>query len=335
MDIKFNKDAGAPQHQETHGEKKNQSALLALLLVLVGGFAYIYFFTSLIKPVESQTAAVAPVTAPQVVKMPLPVREGEPAKQAEKTVIKAEAEVPAAKPTPPPATKVAVVVPAPKESPKTAAVKPAEKKPVAVPVAVKKAGIPKTEEKKAGVADRTPPPAKEKTKKTPSDPPVKRDDGVKTTATGTDPRTIIVGNYVLEEVLSADMGRVRKAGFEPIVKPAARKKTTMNRLFVSEFAEKATALSTLEKLKRLTSDAFVIEQGGKFAVYAGSYLQSEAASSEKERLKGAGFSTTLKRTEIAIPSQSLSVGPFPSKKAADAAIGKLKGAGIKATISQK
>jgi cell division septation protein DedD len=146
---------------------------------------------------------------------------------------------------------------------------------------------------------------------------------------------LLIGNYVLEEALSADMGRVRKAGFEPVVKPAARKKTSMNRLFVADFNDHSSAQSTLEKLKRYTSDAFIIEQGGRFSVYAGSYLQSESANSEKERLKAAGYVTTVRHSNIAIPSQSLSVGPFNSTKAADAALGRLKSAGIKAAFVQK
>jgi cell division protein FtsN len=108
----------------------------------------------------------------------------------------------------------------------------------------------------------------------------------------------------------------------------------MNRLLVSEFSDRASAQSALEKLKRHTSDAFIIEQGGKFAVYAGSYLQSESARSEKERLNSAGFSVTVKHTDIAIPTQSLSVGPFKSKKGADAALAKLKSAGIQAKLLQ-
>ena len=108
----------------------------------------------------------------------------------------------------------------------------------------------------------------------------------------------------------------------------------MNRLLVSEYSNRASAQAVLDKLSRHTSDAFVIEQSGKFALYAGSYLKSEAAGSEKERLKAAGFTTTLKHAEISIPSQTLSVGPFSGKIAAEAARGKLRSAGIKATLTQ-
>ena len=80
MDFKFSKDPSGSQPEEAPGEKKKQSALLVLLLILVGGFTYLYFFTGLIKPQEAQKTAEVPATAPQVVKMPLPAREGEPAK---------------------------------------------------------------------------------------------------------------------------------------------------------------------------------------------------------------------------------------------------------------
>jgi cell division septation protein DedD len=148
------------------------------------------------------------------------------------------------------------------------------------------------------------------------------------------PWTIVVGNYVLEEALSADMGRIRKSGLQPVVKPGSRKKTVMNRLFVSDFPDRASAQPILEKLLRHTSDAFVIDQGGTFALYAGSYLQNQAVNSEKERLKAAGFATTVRHADIAIPSQNLLVGPFTSKKSADAALVKLKSAGLKASLFQ-
>ena len=345
MDFKFSKDSGDSQHEGAPGEKKKQSALLVLLLILVGGFTYLYFFTPLIKPQEVQKSAETPASAPQVVKMPLPVREGEPSKTDEKapaiTVAPKAAETapvtaaaPAAKPAaasakPAPA---AVVKPAPlpakpnEETKKVEAAKPAGKKPQPVPVTEKKVeqtAPTKAETEKSADLAKKPVVA------------AKKNATAKTKKAVPDSWSLMVGNYVLEEALSADMGRVRKAGFEPIVKPAARKKTAMSRLFVSEFNDRATAQSTLEKLQRHTSDAFVIEHGGRFAVYAGSYLQSEAASSEQKRLKAAGFTATIKRADIAIPAQSLSVGPFKGKKAADAARGKLKSAGIKATLLQK
>jgi cell division septation protein DedD len=336
MDVKFSKDSGSPQQQEGTGEKKSQSSLLVLLLILVGGFGYLYYFTDLIKPQEEQKAAAAvpaPASPAQVVKIPLPARDNEPAKPAEKIPVKAEAT--AVKTVAAPVVSAPAPPSSPVEQKKSPTVKPVEKKPEAAPAAAKVATIAAPIEKKSAGADKKSAAARENVKKSASSVPAKHDPAVKTHKNISGPWSVVVGNYVLEEVLSADMGRVRKVGFEPIVKPSARKKTTMNRLFLSEFNDRATALATLEKLKQHTSDGFVLEQGGKFAVYAGSYLQGEAARGELERLKAAGYSATLKHAEIAIPSQRLSIGPFPNKNAADNALGKLRGAGIKATLSQK
>jgi len=333
MDIKFSKDSGNSE-QEVHGEKKNQNALLVLLLVLVGGFTYIYFFTDLIKPQETPKTAELSAPAPQIVKIPLPARDGSPAMPVVITSEKVEAQkttattpvtpaTPATKPAVPtkpvqvPATKpVATIKPVPAPAAKAA---PA---PVTVKEKTQKTVATKSADKKPAVT------VKKSTQ-------VKVPNAAKEIKTSTAPWSVLVGNYVLEEALSADMGRVRKAGFKPDIKPAARRKTMMNRLFVSEHNDRVAAQSTLEKLNRYTSDAFALEHGGKYSVYAGSYLQKEAANSEKLRLKAVGITTTVKHVDIGIPTQSLSVGPFKNKKEAETALGRLKSAGIKATLSQK
>ena len=344
MDIKFSSASGNSQ-QEVPAEKKKQGPLVLLLLILIGGFAYLYFFTGVIKPQEAQKPAEAPVTAAQVVKMPLPPRGGADAQQKEKTVATVETQksaVPAVVAATAPAVKP-VAAPSAPAKPVAAPAKPAAApvKPAAAPVAQAVKAAPtasapkvKEESKKSATvkpAEKTLLPVTAANKKQIAAV-VPKGEVKKPVAGG--PWSIVVGDYVLEEALAADLGRVRKSGLEPVVKPGSRKKSVMNRLFVSEFNDRASAQVTLEKLKRHTSDAFVMEQGGKFAVYAGSYLKNEAADSEKERLKSAGFSTTLKRMDLSIPSQTLAVGPFASKKAADAARGKLQRAGLKVTLSQ-
>ncbi len=365
MDFKFDKDSGEDMQQNPSGEKKKQSALLVLLLILIGGFTYVYFFTGLIKPQESKKAAEAPATAEQTVKMPIPSREGEVVKPATTAPEKEEktkaatpppatvAAVPAAKPAPAqakPATAPAAAVKSappvqakPKEEPKKPEIpKTAEKKSAPTAVADKKDMKPqatKVEEKK-NVADAKKVNVAEADKKTAATKDTAKKTGAEVQTVQNTPAkpaswTLFVGNYVLEEALSADMGRVRKAGLQPVIKASTRKKTSMNRLFVSEFNDRVAAQSAMDKLKRQTSDAFVMEQDGKFALYAGSYMQSESANAEKERLKAAGVSVTIKHSEIAIPSQILSVGPFKTKKEADSSLVKLKSEGLKATLAQK
>jgi len=317
MDIRFSKDSGSSE-QEVHGEKKNQNALLVLLLVLVCGFTYIYFFTNLIKPQETPKPAELSVPAPQVVKIPLPARDEAPVGAEVKTPAKAETPKAAATAPATPAAPVAKPsvpakpVPAATAAPAPANIKEKTDKAVATKMADKKPAVAVKKNTKAKVPT-----------------------AIKEKKPSTAPWSVLVGNYVLEEALTADMGRVRKAGFKPTIKPAARKRKIMSRLFVSEHSDRVAAQSAIEKLNRYTSDSFVLEHGGMYSVYAGSYLQKEAANSEKLRLKAAGITVTVKYANIGIPTQSLSVGPFKNKKEAETALGRLKSAGIKATLAQK
>lgn len=365
MDFKFSKGTGDDGKQAAPGEKKNQSALLVLLLLLVGGFSYLYFFTGLIRPQEQPKQPEAPVQ--QVVKMPLPVSGGTVAATEQKSAA-AKNEPVAAKEEPPktvppkpaPSAPVAAAAPAAKplppvkpkeESKNTEAIKPVDKKVLPEPVGGKKeqkSAAAKVEEKKPAIDKGQAPPAKKPEPVKVADnkqiaeatPKSKKAAAVSGhSAKGGSGKTdaasrwsVLVGQYSIEEALSADMGRVRSTGLEPVVKAGPRKKSAMNRLLLAEFTNRADAQVELSKLKRLTSDAFIIEQSGKHAVYAGSYLLDARASSEKERLAAAGFSVSIKRAEVAIPTQSLTIGPFSGKKAAEAALGKLKANGVKASL---
>jgi cell division protein FtsN len=350
MDIKFSKDTGDSPKQAAGGDKGRQNVLLIVLLILVGGFGYVYFFTGMIKPQEEQKPVEAP--APQVVKKALPPREGTPspaaapgAKQAPASAAKPEpAKAAQAVPAPAP---VATVVPKPKEEPKKpepakpvvkqAAVEKPAQKPVAAKVVEKQQAQP--EKKQPAVAQKkaaSAVPAEKNTvaAKKPSAKPEKKGAGESGEAMG-GRWTVVVGNYLLEDALAADLVRVRKAGFDAAVQQGGRRKSPMNRLLLAEYNDRTTARAELDKLKRYTSDAFIIEQGGKYAVYAGSYLLDARAKSEKERLVAVGFTLSLKRVEVAIPSKLLTAGTFNDKKSADGVVKKLKEAGLKVSLSRQ
>lgn len=338
MDFKFSKDAEQPQQPNTSAEKGNQGVLLIVLLILVAGFAYIYLFTGLIRPLPEQKQATPP--APSVVKNPLPPR------------------VSATAPTPAESPKIAQATPptAAKE-----ASKPSEKKPLP---AISEKALPKpataavdrkqpVKDKKSAVtsattADKVSATAQRDMKPKPSNKDITSTVGTTRpakTIAATDkkslntveggPWMLVVGNYLIEDAMAVDMARLRKAGFAVSVQPGVRKTAQMNRLFLAEYTDRDKAQADMSKLKRYTSDAFILEQNGKFAVYAGSYLLDTRVASEKERLAAAGFSMTLKRTEVAIPSKALTAGSFTDKNAAETALKKLENAGIKATLTRQ
>jgi len=366
MEFKFSKDSGGSQ-QEAGDNKGKQNVLLVVLLVLVGVFAYIYFFTGLIKPLPEQKVAEAPA-ASQVAKQPLPATDGAPAKaDAGAGEAKTDAAAPAVKPEPVQAPPVAAPAPVAAAKPavqeaieepkaveaalpsvkkplpsagKAGAKKPApiEKKepvataskPVPAPAAEKKpAEVKKPVEKPAAAA-----PAVAKAKKA-QPKQVRKEAAAPVKAADSGKWTVLIGNYVLEEAMSNDLARVRKAGLEAYVVPGARKKTQMNRLLLAEFTDRDSAQAELAKLKRSTSDAFMADSAGMHVVYAGSYLLDSRAASEKERLAAAGFTLTLKRADVSIPTKNLTAGSFAEKSAAEEVLKKLRAAGVKASLSRQ
>lgn len=363
MDVNANKDA-------TEGKGK-QNGLLVLLLILVAGFGYVYFFTDLIKPSQEQKTAEAP-PAPQVVKKPLPSPDGKPAKVAaadEDGDVKKTAAQPA-KPEPAKVAAAPAQTPAPVAAPKPAA-KPVEKEAAKPKEPAKKDETPQPSvkkplpgaaakpadakavpaDKKQPAADKKAAPAKEGEKKTAdakkgtektapatakqdSPKPAKKEPAVAGEGLATNRWTVVVGNYVLEEALATDLARVRKAGFEAYVVPAGPKKTHMIRLLLAEFTDRASAQAELDKLKRHTSDAFIIDSAGMHMVYAGSYMLDSRANFEKDRLTAAGFGLTLKKADVSIPSKNLTAGSYAEKSAAEDVLKKLRAAGVKAALTR-
>lgn len=351
MDFKFNKDNEDSPKGDNPCNKGNQNILLVVLLLLVAGFAYIYFFTDLVKPqVESKPAELP---APQVVKNPLPPRSGDVAQVSAPAAVPEppkEAVPPGPQKQEPPKAAQAIQAPvAPKESPKPEVSKKPEppkaevKKPL--PVSAKKEE-PKATVKKNGknqlpvkkqptAADKkmaAAPKAANAVKPKPVNKPAAAAKPAGEAQSSADRFTVVIGSYLLEDALSPNLALIRKAGLEASVTTGARKKTTMNRLLLGEYKDRAAAKSELEKLRRYTSDAFIMDHEGKPAVYAGSYLLDERAASEKERLAAVGFSLKLTKSDVAIPTKKLTAGTFKSKKEAETALKKLKNAGLKSAF---
>ena len=335
MDFKF--DAGAKGDAAPQGQDKGrQTLLLVLLLLLLGGFGYLYFFTGLIRPQEQP---VAPQPAPQVVKQPLPARDGvqsqmssavQPGVPAAPTSAPAQASKPATSPSvapavPPPASKPAAVAPAKAPAavkPATPAAKPvAGEKPTAKPAQAAKAEpvkpvatvspavSPKTAAKKASASKPTP-------------------KSTATTARVGGPWTVVVGSYVLEEKLAADMARLKAVGLTPVMTSGQRHMTTMHRLKYADYADRDTALQAVELLKRTAGDGFAIQKSGRHEVFAGSYAQLASAQAEQQRLSAAGIKVSILKSQVGVPSRKLTAGTFTDRRVAESTLKKVKQAGI-------
>lgn len=139
--------------------------------------------------------------------------------------------------------------------------------------------------------------------------------------------TLRIGEYVVPAAMEKDKAKVRAAGLTPVVKEGARKKEPMIRLFFGEFADQVTARNELQRLQDATVDGFVLNEEGKYRVYAGSYFVEERAVKELQRLEALGFRMTLRKVSVTVPTLLLTAGNYSSRDEAlkDAARLKKKG----------
>ncbi|HEY6838097.1 MAG TPA: SPOR domain-containing protein [Geobacteraceae bacterium] len=316
-----------------------QQLLLLVLLLLVGAFAYLYFFTGLIVPREQAPKAPPVAAAPE--KKPLPPRPEQTTAQAP---VKTEA-APAAttakaeppKQTPPPAKPEPAKPAAAPAKPETAKQPaPAPPVPAAKPAAPGKPVAPAKPEpaKPATVAKTEPakvPAAKPEAKKPGAAPKAVVKQGAKT-AHGA--YALQIGDVAADEV-SKVKSLLKKLGITPVAQKHVKEVKQMHRLFVADFAEHSGADAELQRVRKVSSDAFILPVGEKFAVYAGSYLSDKRALSERNRLSAQGIKISVQKTKVSVPLVRISAGNFSDSASADAAGKRLRKHGLSARVVKK
>lgn len=348
----FKKKSSGFDEQEKQGAAKSSGSII-VLLILLAGFAYLYFFTSLIVPHEAPAPAKAP-EAVTVVKQSMPPKPAEqPAAPATTEVKKTEEATPAAPPAPPaakpaaspalPQVAVKPVVPAPlpatvkpvvpAAAPKSqVAAKPAAALPVsAVP---KKDAVPlqKAEPKPEKAVESKPAPAAQKpvgakSVKT-SAPAEKKPVAVKIP----EAYTIVAGEFPAGDEAVAAEAKLARLGIKPVSRKEIKKSIRMNRLFYGSYADYDVYAAELDKLRQVIKGAFGVEKNGTYSLYAGSFAARDRVEKEKKDLAAKGVTLQIQPTVISLATVKLTAGIFSSKKEAEKAAAKMKGAGLAAKV---
>jgi hypothetical protein len=248
-----------------------------------------------------EAAAVKPVVPakPALAAKPAAVAGAKPAAPAPQAA--------AAKPAAPAAAKPAQPAAAPAKEAKAAPA--AEKKPAAKPGAEAKAA-PKGAAEKTAAATAKKPQAAAK----PAAPAYALE---------------VVGDLADSEI-GPVLAKLKQAGISHVVQSKAHKGEPMHRLFLADFANRDEALEELERLKLAAPDAFLLKEGGRYAVYAGSYLREAKAASEQKRLLDKGVQLLQKGATIPVNVHKVRAGAFADQAAADKAVKALKKAGVSA-----
>lgn len=144
-----------------------------------------------------------------------------------------------------------------------------------------------------------------------------------------DSYTLVVGTYVMKPMMKNDKSRLEKAGFKTSVTSGKKKSEPMNRLLVSQLDNYALAKQELDRVKKAGPGAFIIQEEGKYSVYAGSYYLYDRAVEERDRLQKQGINPTIKKTRVSVATYSLTSGNFPTREAAVDEAARLKKLGFK------
>lgn len=347
MASKFSPETDSANKWGERGASQRVLLLVLLLLVAVGG--YLYFFTGLIKPRE-EVAKSAP-TQPATVKMPIPPRPDQPAQEAsvakpgEKKTGEGVQGKPAPPPAPAPAKPAAPAKPVPPPQVQPASPQPVPPQPVTPPVKPRPAPVPtkpetaKPAKPAAPATAKAPAPAPAATKPVPAKKEAKPAVPVQAAApkearpakkAGT--YALRVGAFVAEPSLKEALTKLKKAGIAPVRKAVEKKPEPMNRLFVATFSDRDEAAAEVAKLKKATSDAFVLPENGTYTVYAGSYFLDAKAAAEQDRLYDKGVKTLMKKSQVAVTVTKVTAGAFPSRGEAQKAAERLKKQGLTAMV---
>ncbi|WP_298440005.1 SPOR domain-containing protein [Geobacter sp.] len=144
--------------------------------------------------------------------------------------------------------------------------------------------------------------------------------------------TLRIGEYVVADAMERDKEKVQDSGLTPVVKQGAKKKEPMVRLYLAEFDNRESAGRELANLKDATVDGFILKEGGKYVVYAGSYFLHDRAVKEQQRLAALGIKPSLRKTSVSVPTLVLTAGKFTKREDAVKTAAKLKQKGLRSVV---
>ena len=316
------------EHDDEGKKNEKQKLKLLVLLLMMAVVGYIYFFTGLIKPRE-EVAKPETVLTGQI-KKPLPSRPSEKSTVTDKVAVEAMNDKAVTKNSSVNEDVKSLVTPKTTDEKSSKVVKPADVKPLQKKInevikqqpSTVKQSMPESASKadKSVQSDKTGKPETAKVKSTTS------------RLIGT--YTILLGEFAPGKNYQALEAKLEARGLKPLNKKIISKKELMHRLFVKECSDYDQAASDLEKLKKLSIDAFFIEKSGKYSLYAGSYLNKSTVNKEMTRLAEQGIKIEIQQIEVPVTVVRLTSGSYTSKQNAEKGLERFKKYAVPATVTE-
>jgi cell division septation protein DedD len=303
--------------------------LLLVLLLVAAAAGYLYYFTDYLRP--RQEAAKPPVAQTAQVKQPIPPRPGQPGEKEAVSPKPGDAKPPQGAPAP-----SAAAVPAPLQAKAQteqipAPPPPARPEPVktAKAEAPAKLAPPAVAAPKPSPASAAPAPAVKKVL-APAQPVrnAEKADGKKKGGA----YRLLIGDFVPDKSFAELQAKLKKSGIAPVRTSTLQAPEPMNRLYVADFTEQDKAEAALQKIKKLTADAFLISENGKYLLYAGSYFSASRAAAELKKLSAKGVTPVIKKAQVTIKVTRVTAGSYASSEEARNDALRLKKQGLAATV---
>jgi cell division protein FtsN len=140
--------------------------------------------------------------------------------------------------------------------------------------------------------------------------------------------TVLAGLYRRQSGLEKAEKVIRNLGFQPEVVTLTEEKE-MIRLLVGTFP-RDEAQTRLAALRTEVPDAFLLGQGDRASIYAGSFSSAEYARQQAARLAGKGIETGTEVVRVPITGYRISFGVFADRDAARKAAERAAAGGLEA-----
>ena len=133
---------------------------------------------------------------------------------------------------------------------------------------------------------------------------------------------LTAGSYLYRSELNRAIGQIEKMGYK-VTSSQRLESHEMTRLLVGLFA-KPMAVQRLAEVKKLSDGAFLVAEEGKYAVYAGSYIDLDQARRSADLLYLKGVKVEERRIKVDLPRTTLRFGGFATRGAAEKVASRLK-----------
>ena len=147
--------------------------------------------------------------------------------------------------------------------------------------------------------------------------------------------TLTIGEFTNKAAMVDAVSKIEIVGLTPQVKEGPQRTERVIRLYMAEFSTQLPAQKALKKVQLFKGNGFIqLNEKKHYVVYAGSFLDENAALKEQTRLSTQGIKVRTEKTSVSFVTSKLSAGNFLGQETALKYAKKLEQLGLKAVVTE-